>query len=247
MSARLCLWMHGDVLHGKLRLCTNNHPPSLPTSPTHRPSPHRHTPLHPRIIEEHHVWGRGLGYLGEGSIKYVCIVAKRQFSLETTSDSSLSRAKVRVLTMASRPRSRSHSRQGYIELDEMPDRQPDSSSWMDCRPPASQPQHQAALRGRFSQRLVRGLATIDLGSHPASQPQHQAALRGRFFQRLVLGLATIDLEQSNPQRLERGRATMNLEQSDAPPEADQREGKSFAKCLNLPTSYDSQLGSQSLL
>ena len=99
----------------------------------------------------------------------------------------------------------------------MPDGQPDRSSWKHCSPPASQPHRQAALCGRFSQRLV-------------------------------LGLATIDLERSLfPQRLVRGRATMNLEQSDAPPEADQREGKSFAKCLNLPMSYDSQLGSQSLL
>ena len=111
---------------------------------------------------------------------------------------------------------------------------------MDSSLPAPPPQHQhavAALRGRFSSRLVSGFATIDLD-------------QSGFPQRLVHGLATVDLDQSGfPQRLVHGLATIHLEQIHAPPEADQRarcereEVKSFAQCLNLPTSYDSQLSS----
>ena len=104
--------MHGEVLHGKLRLCTNNHPPSLPTSPTHRPSPHRHTPLHPRIIEEHHVWGMGC-WIPRRGLNQVCLHCgqttvfsrnhKRQFSLEPRSACSpWPRARVLGPTLANR-------------------------------------------------------------------------------------------------------------------------------------------------
>ena len=83
MSPHFCLWMHGEVLNGQLRFCTNNHVPSLPPSPTHRPLPHRHAPRHACIIEEHHVWGKGVAYLGDG-VKQICLhCGEATISLET--------------------------------------------------------------------------------------------------------------------------------------------------------------------